>query len=278
MRVEATRLLAEALSPQREDGSGGAASVASSVSTPSLPNLELPKFYGTVTQWPSFWDQFEAVVDKSDLPEVSKFTYLQSLLRGEAKAAIKGLSLTSQHYKIACDILQKRYGRKERIIFAHIQDLMNVKVSNASSLSALQDELLAHIRSLKTLGVDGGQYGIVLTPLILARLPEDIRLEWAREGEGREDDLKWLMDFLQWELHRREWSQTFQEKMVNYPEEKRGHVPTAASLHTKSERVTYAGSTECDLCGRAHRTEQCWCITKLSAETKQSKLGYVSGA
>ena len=177
-------------------------------------------------------------MDKSDLPEVSKFTYLQLLLRGEAKAAIKGLSLTSQHYKIACDILQKRYGRKERIIFAHIQDLMNIKVpttsvkSKASSLWALQDELLAHIRSLETLGVDGGQYGIVLTPLILARLPEDIRLKWAREGEGREDDLKWLMDFLQRELHRHERSQTFQEKIVNYPEEKRRHVPTAASLHT----------------------------------------------
>ena len=62
VRVEATRLLAEAMSLQREDGSGGAASVASSMSTPSLPNLELPKFDGTVTQWPSFWDQFEAIV------------------------------------------------------------------------------------------------------------------------------------------------------------------------------------------------------------------------
>ena len=77
VRVEAIRLLAEAMSPQRGDGLGGAASVASSVSMPSLPNLELPKY--------SFWDQFEAIVDKSDLPEVSKFTYLQSLLRGKPK-------------------------------------------------------------------------------------------------------------------------------------------------------------------------------------------------
>ena len=79
------------------------------------------------------------------------------------------------------------------------------------------------------------------------------------------------MDFLQRELHRHERSQTFQEKIVNYPEEKRRHVPTAASLHTKSEKVTYAGSTECDLCGRAHRTEQCWCITKLPLNERRDK-------
>ena len=56
----------------------------------SLPKLELPTFSGDVTKWPSFWDQFTAVIDDSDLPEVSKFVYLLSLLTAEAKLSVKG--------------------------------------------------------------------------------------------------------------------------------------------------------------------------------------------
>ena len=63
-------------------------------------------------------------------------------------------------------------------------------------LCKLQDELLAHVRSLEALGVTGEQSGVILTPLILSRLPQDVRLEWAREGQGRESDLDWLLMFL----------------------------------------------------------------------------------
>jgi hypothetical protein len=50
-----------------------------------LPILELPMFNGNILEWCHFWDQFIAVVDKSDLPTITKYTYLHSLLTGEAK-------------------------------------------------------------------------------------------------------------------------------------------------------------------------------------------------
>ncbi|GFS25566.1 hypothetical protein ElyMa_007030200 [Elysia marginata] len=91
-----------------------------------LPKLELPKFSGDHTQRQPFWDKFQAAVDKPDLALVIKFTYLQSLLKGEAAAAISGLSLTESNYSTACDILIKRFGRKERNVFGHIQELLNL--------------------------------------------------------------------------------------------------------------------------------------------------------
>ena len=125
-----------------------------------LPKLELPIFDGEVVQWPAFWDQFEAVVDNFELPDVSKFVYLRSLLKGDALSAINGLTLSSQHYIIAKDILRYRFGRKERIIFAHIQQLMQLRVNQSQSsktihLMRLQDELVTHVRSLEALGVNG---------------------------------------------------------------------------------------------------------------------------
>ena len=41
---------------------------------------------------------------------VSKFSYLLSLLQGEANQAVQGPSMTSDHYKTACKILEDRYG------------------------------------------------------------------------------------------------------------------------------------------------------------------------
>ncbi len=49
----------------------------------------------------------------------------------------------------------------------------------------------------------------MLTAIILSRLPADLRMGWAREGEQHESDLNWLLAFLQSEIERRERSQSF---------------------------------------------------------------------
>ena len=36
-----------------------------------LPKLELPTFSGIITEWQSFWDKFSAIVDQSEVPEIS---------------------------------------------------------------------------------------------------------------------------------------------------------------------------------------------------------------
>ena len=249
----------------------------------SLPKLELPTFSGDVTKWPSFWDQFTAVIDGSDLPEVSKFVYLLSLLTAEAKLSVKGLTISAAHYQIAKDILVQRYGRKERIIFTHVQQLMNITVPGNITcentvLWKLQDELLAHVRSLEALGVTGDQYGVILTPLILSRLPQDVRLEWAREGEGRESDLDWLLTFLASEINRRERSQSFRDTTTHDPvvttcEEKvrSARKASASALHVHSSA---SGSEDvqvsCDVCGfKGHTAERCWNLTKLSTVSER---------
>ena len=185
--------------------------------TVKLPKLELPKFSGNVVDWPIFWDNFKAIVHDSDLPPVSKFAYLRALLEGDAKASIQGLSPTAIHYDIACNLLNEQYGRSDKIIFAHIQGLLNLSPPDPKgrlkvpTLWKMQDELLAHVRSLEALGITGDKYGLFLTPVILSRLPQELRMEWAREGEGKESDLQFLLAFLKKELQRRERSDVFKE-------------------------------------------------------------------
>ena len=163
-------------------------------------HLNLPVFNGDVLQWQSFWDQFVAAVDSTDLPDVSKINYLRASLEGEPKAAIQGLSLTSAHYASVCKILKDRFGHKETIIFTHIQKLLDLSMPSKCSVSALwklNDDLQAHTLSLATLGIGGDKYGVILTPLILSRVPQELRLEWSRYGKGHESDLKFLLSFLE---------------------------------------------------------------------------------
>ena len=177
-----------------------------------LPKIEMPKFDGEVTQWQSFWDQFRAIIDNSEQSNVNKFSDLRSLLTGEALASIKGLALTAENYVTAKTILERRFGRKERIIFGHLQEMLSVnKLSTAAndSLWTLFDTIQTHVRSLEKLDIKGDKYGVILTPLILHQLPSNIRLEWAHVGEGHEGDLDFLLEFLYDEIRRRERSQTF---------------------------------------------------------------------
>ena len=88
---------------------------------------------------------------------MSKFVYLLSFLTAEAKLSVKGLTIYAANYQIAKDIMVQRYGRKERIIFTHVQQLMNITVPGNitcenTMLWKLQDELSAHVRSLEALG------------------------------------------------------------------------------------------------------------------------------
>ncbi|XP_064648538.1 uncharacterized protein LOC135500816 [Lineus longissimus] len=239
-----------------------------------LPKIELPKFRGDVTQWQSFWDKFNALVDKTDIPVISKFTYLDSLLEGEAKAAIAGLSITNSHYDDARQILEDRYGRREKIAFAHIQGLLRMSTRpnagtkcRAGQLSKLYDEVQAHVRSLEALDITGEQYGVFLTPVVLSCLPSEVRLEWARDGEGHEDDLDFLLDFLKTDIRRRDTADSFKEIGKSNTEEKTFEAPVAtiAALQLSSKNG-------CGHCKKpSHPAHKCWEITRCGSVSERKE-------
>ena len=250
-RVQAaTRLATMANQMPTEAPSEASGTGNTSTTEARLPKLELPVFCGDVTLWTSFWEQYQAVVHNSELPSITKFTYLLALLKEEAKACVQGLSLTASNYETACAILQKRFGRPERILFSHIQELLKITVPRQPTVAVLWKmyyDLQAHMRSLEALNITGQQYGVVLTPLVLSRLPPDLRLEWAREGELHESDLGYLLDFLQRELERRERSQTFAMECVTSKADvtvDTRPVSTVSALHTSTNK-------HADVCGRS---------------------------
>ena len=101
----------------------------------------------------------------------------------------------------------KRLGSKKVIISKHIEMLMQLpKLNNSSDLKQLRqllDKTEAAIRSLQGIGVSSETYGTFLTPVIMAKIPQELRLILSR-GMSDEWDLDTVMKSFAEELQIRE--------------------------------------------------------------------------
>ena len=153
-----------------------------------LPKLVLPKFKGDVTKWTGFWELFDSAVNQNrDISKVDKFNYLHSLLEGTAASAIQGLTLSEANYDTAIELLKGRFGKPQTIICAHMDKLLKVPActnDRPASLRSVYDRINVHISGLSTLGIESEQYGSLLIPVIITKLPDNIRLRIARETKG----------------------------------------------------------------------------------------------
>ena len=145
-----------------------------------LPKINMRSFNGDLIAWTPFWDSYASSVhDNPTLSDVDKFNYLNSLLKGSAREAVSGLTLTSTNYE-AIAILKKCFGIKQHIINRHMEVLLNVEPvlspHNLKRLRRLYDQLESHIRILKSLGVTPESYGSLLSSVLLNKLPSELRL------------------------------------------------------------------------------------------------------
>ena len=121
---------------------------------------------------------------------------------GTAAEIISGLLLSGSNYNHAVDLLMKRFGSKQVIISKHIEMLMQLpKLNNSSDLKQLRQ--LLDIRSLQGIGVSSETYGTFLTPVIMAKIPQELRLILSR-GMSDEWDLDTVMKSFAEELQIRE--------------------------------------------------------------------------
>ena len=99
-----------------------------------LAPLVIPEFDGDKTEFHSYWNQFETMVDKNQsLDAVTKFMNLKKSLRGEAHLNIQHLMITDDDYETAKDILKRLYGNEESVIKAIRRKLMAMREWSSQS-------------------------------------------------------------------------------------------------------------------------------------------------
>ncbi|XP_069188094.1 uncharacterized protein [Procambarus clarkii] len=145
-----------------------------------LPTLDLPTFTGLDTEnWDNFWTSFEVHIHKkSSLDKVSKFSYLLSLLKGEAKKVIHNLTLTDSNYEEAIKLLKLNYCNKELSIANLYYQLLDLNAPNSrpESLQSFRLEVESLVKALGTkVDIPASEWSIKL--LLQWKLPRNVLTE-----------------------------------------------------------------------------------------------------
>ena len=176
-----------------------------------MPKLVLPKFRGDITTFSTFIDSFESAIDKNpELSVIDKFNYLSSLVEGPAARAIQGLTLSEANYDAAKEILKQRYGRPQQVIAAHMDELLKIPScmgEKSSQLRYVYDKVSIHVRGLESLGVTAEQYGSMLIPVVMSKLPTEIRVQIARLTSSEVWSIREMLELIRKEVEAREASE-----------------------------------------------------------------------
>ena len=124
------------------------------------------------------------------LSEVQKFFYLKFLLTDEAASVIEGLPITHGNYLEAIDLLKERFGQTHKIVKAYMQALFDLPrpTSHVSNLRSFQEKLETYISGLQSLGQGQESFGNLLIPVILQKLPAEVKRNMTRDHGGRTGD------------------------------------------------------------------------------------------
>ena len=248
----------------------------------NLPKLQLPVFSGNPMEWLTFWDSFESSIHSdSELQDVDKFQYLRSYLGGIAFSAIDGLAVSNDNYKDAVEVLKSRFGSKQVIISSFMNTLMKLPVvksaDDTKSLRYLYDKTEAVVRSLKGIGTDPSSYGIFVTPVLMAKLPEEFRLQISRKLKENEDtwDLEEILELFGKEVQLREKSTVVQTESATGSIPRRSYQRDFAnkSLSTTSALLSSegVGILKCVLCSGRHVAAKCTTVTDPKVRMKIMK-------
>jgi len=194
---------------------------------------------------------------------------LKGLLGGEASTATAGLSLTQGNYGAAIEILKKRFGDEQKIISAHMEMLLKLTpVHNGKQtgkLRKLYDEIEVRIRALQSMGIQADSYGTLLVPVLLLKLPDDVKLEISRGVEDGKWNLGDLLKKLIAETTARERCTTTPYNPAIAFGPKRPAIPTTSTFLAPN-----GGEYEsrCAFCMGLHKHVDCRKILRV-AERKQ---------
>ena len=234
-----------------------------------LPKLTLPKFDGDLLQWQPFWDSFDSSIHSNiNLTDVQKFGYLKAQLEGTAAMIVQGFALTNANFMRAVDFLRERYGQQSKIIHATMQALLTLQPPNStvSSLRFFYDRMETYIRGLESLGQNQDMYGSLLVPVVIDKLPANIRKNLARVNENND----WMLQDLRRAINKEINILEIGSGSLKSIPKAEAHNPTAlfhASTRGKgvssttennySDSKTRKFAHKCAFCQKNHHSNEC---------------------
>jgi hypothetical protein len=143
--------------------------------------------------------------------------------------------------------------------------------TDTKGLRRLYDQIEAHVRGLKSLDVPDTEYGALLLPILIGKIPDEIRTLLGRKMTGETWNLNTLLENFREELENRERCEGIQALSFrdgrNFNEQRGGrkysNTPfTAAALMTGKTTIN------CSFCQKEHTSASCFVVTDIEGSKK----------
>ena len=129
-------------------------------------------------------------------------------MKDEPLDTIRGLTLSSENYDQAVDILHEKYGNKQILISSQMDILVKLlrvaSMSDMPNLRKILNSLERSVRNLTDLNVEMNFYGTLLISIIFDRIPNELRIIISRKFKNDVWDLRNLIYIFKQELFARE--------------------------------------------------------------------------
>ena len=183
------------------------------------------------------------------------------------------MTRTNANYQSAIEILQNRFGRPQNIISTHMDELLKIPgctSDKASQLRFVYDKISVNVRGLESLGVSSSQYGSLLIPVIMSKLPQEVRIQVARNTAREVWQMSDILDVIRQEVEARKISEGVKVNADKpNPAYNQMKTPSAAALSAnvnESTRPLPAGNQiKCAYCRGGHYSASCDRVTDLQA-------------
>ena len=138
---------------------------------------------------------------------------------------------------------------------------------SCTGLRHLYDQVEGHVRALKTAGVTSEHYGALLIPIIVERLPDEVRLEISRKLGTKDWKIDAFMEILKSEISARE-SCEFMKSQSDVFVAKEYVIP---GKNTTDALFAGVRTLICGFCGQNHYHDRCNVVTDL---TERKRIAY----
>jgi DnaJ-domain-containing protein 1 len=232
----------------------------------NLPQLNLPQFSGSYSEWTSFHDTFNSLIhENKGLNDIRRFHYLKGVLKGEALKCIESLKISGANYAIAWDILKKRYKNTRLIVQEHVQAILNAPPLNKtiySGLRQLLDTVISNLEAFKVLNINTISWDPLIVPIITQKLDFSTKREWVAKLNSENPKLADLQEFLN-------------DKCNLLESLNSGNQKSQSAQHKTHAIANHASANDkltCSFCQKGHFIFQCADFLKLAVTERFNQV------
>ncbi|XP_036340976.1 uncharacterized protein LOC118750364 [Rhagoletis pomonella] len=226
-----------------------------------LPHIQIPEFDGTYTEWIRFRDLFEAMIHtRASLSDVERFEHLQTRLKGDALSLVKHLRPTNENYKIAWDLLSKKYNKNDKVKRAYLElifDQPAMKCLSPSELKIVVNTLNEGINALKAVDEPVEHWDSVLLFHIEKKIDSETLILLYREKKSDQvATFAQFLNFLEERLFELESVKRKTGNLIKSGIKAAESKPNANKCRNQSSAYTSVIQT-CPVCAKNHALFHC---------------------